>query len=325
MRQSIFNEGIQARLPKIFGDGLSEYSIQASMMENTRRIHKALLSNAAHGRVMAGLKISAGSATISITSGYGINMNGDMIKCSINLNNISFEANRSLEYNVYLKYSEYFLPNPEVNYVGSPQRPVIQDQVDNETMVEIIAENSISNDTNKLYIATLVYDTTQSAWISERTGDNEDTVDYTYNCDFQSTNFAAETIGDVTGLKFQKESMCILNSGVNRVVELQIFSKYKSTTGINYPGRTDTIQNMVVFGLTQSGTPIEKKIGLIMTDNVTDGYVMRFPIGATIEDNIIALYLGSYIPACTTTTSPGSDYAPSFGPVIGRFVIQKLN
>jgi len=78
--------GIKQRMNDILGhndnidDGaLNAWSIQALMLDNMRRINKALVGNNLYGRPMRGLVISGSNGSYSISPGIGITNNGDII------------------------------------------------------------------------------------------------------------------------------------------------------------------------------------------------------------------------------------------------------
>ena len=96
---------------------ITEWSIQAAMLENVRRMSAAIVGDSPEGRVMAGLRLAGGGAfscasgsyadnsVIKIDSGIGVTANGDVVMVGAQISvDISSKA-RGTAFYVYLEHS----------------------------------------------------------------------------------------------------------------------------------------------------------------------------------------------------------------------------
>lgn len=165
MRRVNIVTGIKQRLNGILGHGtagaLNDWSIQSAMLSNFRRICLALLNGSSMGRILSGLSASYSSTIVTIASGYGVTVNGDIITLPAP-KNVQVSSLSEGDNYICLKYELKELPSggkitPVINETGTQQ--IVFDESgaadDYDDIVEIKSSvGEVTADNDLVYIAT---------------------------------------------------------------------------------------------------------------------------------------------------------------------------
>ena len=337
MRETLVKEGIQDRLANLIGDGSSTYSAQQSMKDDMKRIHYAILGNSDYGRVMAGMSVSLiDSNKIAVDSGYGITIGGNLIKFGKQYSSTDtvskVEGNK---YYVYVNYEVAERDNTQGGQLGtilnaSAPEPIIKDQIgasgEDEGTTALItvsdaASASISVTDTKLYVATIQFVTINGTLTMVVTRDNDnDGVSYTYSKDV--TSIIWSTTATYSGNR--TDSIVALDSGRNRLKELNIIRLNKSTNAARTASTTDYYVRVNVEGLLANGL-----VGQVLASDLelqdminTDFDAVRFSIEDIILDNVVALRIST---AITYTGVTAGDFDLDYdAPARISYVIERL-
>jgi len=89
MRRVNIRNGLKQRMNEILGTdssimegrapGITDWSVQAAMLNNFKRLGKAIVGDSLYGRTIKGLALSYANGNYSISAGIGITPNGDII------------------------------------------------------------------------------------------------------------------------------------------------------------------------------------------------------------------------------------------------------
>ena len=137
-RKTLVRYGIKERLNDLLGTGegddFIDWSIQASQIENNKRIVKSLIKENALGKVMSGMRIHyKGSGLAYVDPGYCFDKDGNVIKLSQSTP-IPFNQSEETDdiFRIYINYEEAQVStingghsSPSINYAGS--NPIIVD------------------------------------------------------------------------------------------------------------------------------------------------------------------------------------------------------
>ena len=197
MRYTIIKNGIQERINYLVGtndtdpsgtsgfSGLTEWSVQASMIANIRRLVQALVGdNTSQGRVMKGLLLTQEGTTkyINIDSGIGLTPAGNIITLNESLTHLELTgAAEGNTFYVYLRYGDgptedgaggysYY---HESNIMGTTDTPknIIYDDIISGAASTGTMKNQVTISTSTLNLSTNDGVYLGSIYIDDITGD----------------------------------------------------------------------------------------------------------------------------------------------------------
>jgi len=166
--------GIKQRIGAILGNNIEElnggdltyWSIQASMLENLKRVVKSLVGDSSYGRPMKGMWLTANTDDfIGISEGFGFTKNGEILVLEKNLTDINAPAEGVYIY-IYLRYNSATLPEVDggknTDIISGGSAEIINDDIgtvngssiDKDQIVETYAIATSDNDLIYLGYAT---------------------------------------------------------------------------------------------------------------------------------------------------------------------------
>ena len=130
---------------------LTNWSIQAQMIENVRRVVKGIVGTAVGGRPAGGLYISAvSSGSVTIGSGYGFTANGDVIVIQNPITKLS--ESTTVDKYLYLKHINGTVPNTTV---GGKESSFINGNTAEEIVYDDYASIQSGTSNANLYVVWL--------------------------------------------------------------------------------------------------------------------------------------------------------------------------
>lgn len=332
MRQTIIKEGVQDQISHLIGDGVSSYSVQASMLEDMDRICGALLGDSTTGKVMAGMMIGYQGGAFYVDPGYGVTSGRKIFKV----------AERSLSaaisspvvgdvWHIYAQYSTKELGDSDggkqlYSSYQNGKIKVIKDQIgaavgsiaSGENII-LASKGTISMPADGIYIGDWQFTSASGAGFATYPS-NSAAVDYTYSryvMPRSTTSYMLWTGVSTLNTDLATDSFSVLDPGTNRLKSLRVFRKHPSTSAIRTGASASSYYiNLDIYGVDAGG--IETKISptsLVLPDTINQNSYVDFDVNF-IMTNVKSIYLKS-----TVTTA---DFSVSSGDASLVYVIDKL-
>jgi hypothetical protein len=281
MRRLNLRVGISERMNEIIGTDYPSYiagsvaeitpwSIQAAMIENTRRLVRGIVGDSSLGRILRGMSLGNDTdSSISISAGIAITKSGNIIVLN---NGISKSVSGNGSKDIYIKHILVEFPESSTNPGG--KKAVFNMAVSSEIVYDDLASISLgampegvidtdgSQDDNSVYIGTIVVAGGKITEVIPTTlrgfGDGTITLDG-INSKLESTFDGQTTINDdldITGTATVSGSGSELIMGADSELSVMVGASKK-------PGLSSTTISYVKVGDT-AGTLVFEK-GLLIT------------------------------------------------------------
>lgn len=326
MRQTLIKEGVQDQISHLIGDGISTYSVQASMLEDMDRICGALLGDSSNGKVMAGMTIGFTSGRFFVDPGYGITNQRNVYKIAERSYSDTVSAPAAGDvWHLYVTYSTKELgdtnggkqlytsyQNDRVNIIKD-QIGAAAGSIGSGEYILIASKGTISMPSNGIYIGDWQFTSGAGAGLAIYPS-NSSSVDYTYSKN--PGRFTLWSGVSTLSTTISGDTFTVLDPGTNRIRSIRMFRASACTNAIRTSSSaTSYYINIDVYGKDAGG--IETKISptsLVLPDTINAESYVDFDVNY-IMTNVKSVYLKS---AVTT-----ADFI-SAGSAEVVFVIDKL-
>jgi hypothetical protein len=318
MRQTLVKDGVQDRLSNLIGNGVSSYSVQASMLEDMQRICKAVVGNSTYGRVMAGMNISPGS-TVTVTAGYGITVGGKLIVFGASYKLTGMPTTGT--YQVYAKYVLADRGNNDggktLNFTNSAAQSVINDQIGARGEIsvdtEVLSYNTgdiITVDEDTLYLGTVTYQTFNgvSAPIVLRQSNDNDTIEYTVSRSLTSVSLWTAASGTTAlNTNFTNDTIMLLPYGKKRIKSLDVFVRDAMTNTPHTGTTAPSYQIQIALQCFQSGGAAygDSLFNTSLPECVSGRTFNHYDVDQIVDDAMVGIYLTQAVTTADFTAASG--------------------
>lgn len=348
MRETLIVNGINERLPDLLGNAGSTFSLQASSNENFKRVCSALLGDSGIGKIMAGLNTSVNGNNVGVGTGYGICVNGDLVKLvSTFTTTHSLSTVNGAQVHVYLNYVSVMRGQDNgghssyTNFTNTSE-PIIRDNIgsySSDPSTGLIYTSStatppadVDGEKKWIYLGYAQYVDNAGSTVFTSASAPDPVIDYVVTKAFTSRLWTGATTMN-TGFAF--DSKTLVPVGKKRLHQLQVLRKTPATDASARSDPSYLIRLMPVgfdvFGNRIALTDVSKM--MVLSDNRLNDAVDLFPnafspqnttVDIMIDPSIVRIGLEATCTTSVFTTSTGNN-GESCGSCEVEYVIQMLN